>query len=108
MVRLLDHLGYHVVCAASNGAELLESCFESKVDVVLVDLDMPIVDGLEAAEEISQKGIPVVLISGMPDSEHLVLEQEPITVRLSKPVTSEALQGAIQSALDSGPPRKPR
>jgi CheY-like chemotaxis protein len=64
---------------------------------------MPLVDGLEAAEELSQRGIPVVLISGLAESNHLVLEREPIAVRLTKPIQSEEIQKAIQIALTTRP-----
>ena len=100
LVRMVGQLGYRVVCAASNGAELLESCLDIPVDVVLVDLEMPLVDGLEAAEEFARRQVPVVLISGLPDTRHMVLEKEPVAVRLSKPVTSEAIKAAIETALN--------
>lgn len=99
LAMLLEHLGYRVVCAVRNGKELLDLCFEGPVDVVLVDLDMPEVDGLAAAEEIAEKGIPVILISGHPDADEVVLESEPIVARLTKPASVEDLQGAIAKAL---------
>jgi DNA-binding NtrC family response regulator len=69
------------------------------VEVVLVDLDTPEVDGLEAAEVLAKQGIPVILITGMPNAEHLVVEHEPILVRLRKPTTVEAVGSAIRAAL---------
>jgi CheY-like chemotaxis protein len=92
----------------SNGAELLETCFGAKVDVAFVDLDMPLVDGLEAAEEVSKKGIPVILVSGLSELQCVVAEQEPIVGRLSKPFTCDDLQSAIDSALGANRPRQPR
>lgn len=108
MVMLLERLGYRVVCAVDNGRELLDLCFGDEVDVVLVDLDMPEVDGLAAAEEIATKGVPVILLSGHPDAEEVVLEHEPIVARITKPATVEALQGAIEKALAFKRPRHPR
>ena len=92
MVVMLKELGYRVVCAAANGAELLQACAEQQVELVLVD-------GLEAAEEFHELGIPVVLISGLPESKELVLEEEPIAARLMKPARPEAIQQAIEKAL---------
>jgi response regulator NasT len=100
-VALLKQLGHEVVCAVSNGAELIDLCFKERVDVVLVDLDMPIMDGLAAAEEISSRGIPVVLISGHPDADSVVMEHEPVVIRILKPATRESLQEAIEHALAS-------
>ena len=98
-VRLLEHLGHKVVCAVSNGAELLDQCSGQQVDVVFVDLDMPVMDGLAAAQELAGKGIPVILVSGHPDAKEIVLEHEPVVVCVSKPATLESLQNAIERAL---------
>ena len=109
-VRLLEHLGHEVVCAVSNGAELLDGCSGQQVDVVFVDLDMPVMDGLAAAQELADKGIPVILLSGHPDAEKIVVEHEPVAVYISKPATVESLQRAIEKALAHGNhiPRRPR
>jgi response regulator NasT len=98
-VRLLERLGHEVIFAVSNGAELLDQSLEENVDVVFVDLDMPVMDGLAAAEEVERKGIPVILVSGHPDSDSVVLDHEPIVARISKPASLETLQNAIRQAL---------
>jgi CheY-like chemotaxis protein len=98
-VRLLERLGHEVVFAVANGAELLEQTLDDRVDVVFVDLDMPVMDGLAAAEELERKGIPVVLISGHPDSESVVIDHEPVVTRITKPATLESVQRAIQTAM---------
>jgi two-component system, response regulator PdtaR len=100
MVRLLKRLGHHVICEASNGAELLEQCAEQEVDVVCTDFDMPVMDGLAAAQELAHKGIPVVLVSGHSDAEAIVLEHEPVVVYITKPVALTSLRFAIERALD--------
>ena len=98
-VRLLELLGHKVVYSVGNGAELLDQSLDDQVDVVIVDLDMPVMDGLAAAEEVERKGIPVVLVSGHPDSESVVLDQEPVVARIAKPASIESLQRAIKQAM---------
>jgi two-component system, response regulator PdtaR len=98
-VQLLEHLGHKVICAVSNGAELLDQCYGHQVDVVFVDLDMPVMDGLAAAQELAEKGVPVILISGHPDAKEVVLEHEPVAVCVSKPATLEEFKSAIEQAL---------
>jgi response regulator NasT len=98
-VRLLERLGHQVIFAVSNGAELLNQSLDDRVDVVIVDLDMPVMDGLAAAEEVERKGIPVILVSGHPDSESVVVDQEPVVTRISKPASLEDIQRAIEQAL---------
>lgn len=100
-VRLLECLGHKVVCAVANGEELIDQCFQQEVDIVFVDLDMPVVDGLAAAEAVSEKGIPVILVSGHPDAGSVVVEQEPVVARITKPATIEDLKQAIAQALAS-------
>jgi two-component system, response regulator PdtaR len=100
-VKLLECLGHKVVCAVGNGEELVEQCIQLEVDVAFVDLDMPVIDGLAAAEIISEKGIPVILVSGHPDARQVVLEEEPVVARITKPAKTEDLQRAIQKALAS-------
>jgi response regulator NasT len=100
-VRLVELLGHKVVCAAADGQELLRACVSEQVDVAIVDLDMPVVDGLTAAEEISEKGIPVVLVSGHPDVKEVVVEHEPVVARIVKPATLESFRSAIEHALST-------
>jgi CheY-like chemotaxis protein len=98
LIRVLERLGHKVICAVSNGAELLDEC-SGQVDVVFIDLDIPIMDGLAAAQELSDKGIPVILISGHPDADEIVLEHEPVVTCVSKPASLKSLQSAIEQAL---------
>jgi CheY-like chemotaxis protein len=99
MGRLLVLLGHEVVYSAANGKELLQACAELVVDLVIVDLDMPVMDGLTAAEELAERGIPAVLVSGHPDIEEVQLEHEPVVTRVMKPATIDKLREAIRIAL---------
>lgn len=100
-VRLLECLGHEVVCEVSNGEELIDQCSHLEVDIAFVDLDMPIVDGLAAAEAISERGIPVILVSGHPDARQVVVEVEPVIARITKPASVEEIKRAIETALAS-------
>lgn len=46
---------FSVVCTAENGAVLLEKLENTEVDIILLDLEMPIMSGYEALLQISQK-----------------------------------------------------
>jgi two-component system, response regulator PdtaR len=98
-VRLLECLGHKVVCAVANGEELIDQCKSVEVDIAFVDLDMPVVDGLAAAEAVSERGIPVILVSGHPDARQVVVEEEPVVARITKPASVDALKRAIEKAL---------
>ena len=53
MLVLLPKLGLEPVACALNGAEAIAVVREHDPDIVLVDLEMPFVDGVEAIKEIS-------------------------------------------------------
>lgn len=98
--QMLVALGHHVVCNVDNGQELLNQASSQDVDVVIVDLEMPLVDGLEAAEEIwNGKRTPVILVTGHSDVSNIVLENEPVVMYLTKPVGLERLQAALEAAV---------
>ncbi len=101
LVRLLVALGHEVVYAVADGAELIEVCVVEEIDLVFVDLDMPVMDGLATAEFMSNRGIPVILISGHPDAQELVLEHEPVVACVRKPASLQTLSAAIAEALAS-------
>jgi CheY-like chemotaxis protein len=98
MATMVERLGHRTVLTAADGAELIELCSAAEIDIVLADLDMPEVDGLEAAEDLSRRGIPVVLISGHQDVNQVVLEHEPIVACIRKPATLETLRQAVEQA----------
>jgi CheY-like chemotaxis protein len=104
LATLLKLLGHEIACEASDGADLLQFCQQHSVDVVISDLDMPVVDGLEAAEALSLRRIPVILLTGHPDGERVNLAHEPVAVRLTKPVSADALEHALRNAVAAHSP----
>jgi two-component system chemotaxis response regulator CheY len=64
------------VFEAGNGAEALETCRENKVDLILCDINMPVMDGLEFIKSLSgvenAKGTPVVMITTEGSEGHVV------------------------------------
>lgn len=56
IIRLLkDHQNIHIIAEAENGSELIERYFEVSPDIVLVDIAMPQMSGLEAVSKIKEK-----------------------------------------------------
>jgi CheY-like chemotaxis protein len=64
LTALLESEGLDVVDAAANGAEAVEVAKALRPSVVSMDIDMPILDGVEATRRIVALGIPVVVVSG--------------------------------------------
>lgn len=60
LIKILHSLGYSDVKLANNGAEGLKAVQESAFDIVLMDIHMPVMDGLQACKEITHPGTPCV------------------------------------------------
>jgi two-component system chemotaxis response regulator CheY len=61
---------------AGNGAEALAALSESSVDLILCDINMPVMDGLEFVKRLKDvanaKGVPVVMITTEGSESHVV------------------------------------
>lgn len=96
--RRLVRAGHHVMIA-SNGREALEALAEADFDVIVTDVRMPEMTGLELARRLSrlQPTLPVIFMSGHADTfDRELLELNPIAV-LEKPLDEAHLLGAIDS-----------
>lgn len=67
-----DNMGYTVVSTFSNGAKALNFLHQKGADVVLTDIQMPVLDGLGLAKAIQEAGFStsVVLLSAYSDFEY--------------------------------------
>jgi len=67
---LLKTAGYHVLLA-NDGADALMIVGREKVDLLLLDIDLPFIDGHKVLEALHEKGIdvPAIFISGLPGDE---------------------------------------
>jgi AmiR/NasT family two-component response regulator len=74
MEGLLEDLGYAVIGKATNGFDAIEMTQSLHPDVVLMDIRMPGIDGIEATRRIQQlRPTPVVMVTG--DDKPEVVEQ---------------------------------
>ena len=97
MGEVLQDAGYEVVLVAS-GAEGLRTLAEQSIDVIVTDLGMPGMGGLEvaqAAKEIAPS-VPVVVITGFADREDIKRARgREIDAVLVKPVDPDALTSVV-------------
>ena len=98
--RLVGDLdGYEVVAEAVNGAEAVQKLSETDADIILMDIRMPQMDGLEAARLISRNKTPPAIIFCTAYDDHALQAFNVNAVGyLLKPVRREALAEALAKA----------
>ena len=70
IVEILRERGYEVVAETDNGKTAIELAQKHRPNLVLMDVKMPIMDGITAAEEIGKEQIaPVVLLTAFSQKE---------------------------------------
>ena len=95
---------------ARNGVEAVEFCTTQEVDVVLMDMVMPLMDGSEATRRIMALGKPVKIIALTSFHEQDMVEQAlqaGATSYLLKNVSADELASAIQAAQGGRPTLAP-
>ncbi|HEU0165734.1 MAG TPA: response regulator [Thermomicrobiales bacterium] len=66
--EMLTHLGYEVIAEAGDGRSALDLARRLRPDLLIMDIKMPDVDGISAAEELTRERIaPVVLLTAYSD-----------------------------------------
>jgi AmiR/NasT family two-component response regulator len=98
LVERVRSLGHEPVGPARDGAEAVELARTSSPDLYLFDVEMPHLDGLDAAARLTAEGLrrPVVIITGVEDDS--LIERSiaiGVSAYLTKPIESRELQAAI-------------
>jgi response regulator NasT len=100
IVETLREHGYEVVGEASDGNMAVELATDLKPDFMVMDIKMPNLDGLSAAEKIAELRIPVVLLTAFSQQELVARAAEVGAMAfLVKPFTPQDLMPAIEIAL---------
>ncbi|MDN3683460.1 response regulator [Vibrio sinaloensis] len=99
LVKLyLEQLGYDVVLA-NNGKVAIEIINSNPIDLVFMDIQMPVMDGFEAAAIIKQSfpAIPIIALSGESAPQDLARINQLMDGRLSKPTSKQALSRVLNN-----------
>ena len=97
---LVGEVGGHVVAGeAANGREAVEQAEALGVDIVLLDISMPVMDGLEAAQHLAGlRPAPAVVFCTAYDQHALAAFEAAAVDYLVKPVRRERLAEALERA----------
>ncbi len=108
--RLQDVPYVEIIAEGSNGREAVDLCQRLQPDVLLMDISMPVMNGLEAAEIIRETGIKtrILFLSIYDDNEYI---QEALRIGangfvlkdVSKPEMLNAIKSVAQGATYLGP-----
>jgi response regulator NasT len=96
----LAELGYQVIGPAADGEEVVQLCQTTRPDMAVLDIRMPRMDGLAAAEAIFRlSGTPSIILSAYAEPEYVSsAKQKGIFGYLLKPVTQDQLRVGIPVA----------
>ncbi len=97
----LAALGHTLVGIASDGQEAIDMAAREQPDIVLLDIKMPNVDGIAAAEQIGATlDVPMLMLTAYNDRTLVVRAAEAGALAyLLKPATQETLAAAISVAM---------
>jgi len=97
----LAALGHQVIAEASTGEEAVALAESRQPDLAILDIKMPRMDGIEAAERITQaRPIPIILLTAYSEAQLVKrAAQANISAYLMKPVSEDDLLPAITLAL---------
>ena len=101
LVEMLTELGYEVVGQASDGEMAIRMAEELRPDLVMMDVKMPVLDGITAAGKITESRIaPVVMLTAFSQRELVErATQAGVMAYLVKPFSQSDLAPAIEVAV---------
>lgn len=101
LTTLLEVLGHRVVGLAKDGQEAVELASKLQPDLVITDIRIPMLDGIETARAIlAQQPVPIILLTAYADETLIRRAREAgVMAYLLKPANKNQLRSTIEVAL---------
>ena len=98
--QMLENLDYEVVAEAGDGEQAVEMARQAKPDICILDVKMPVMDGIDAVNLITEEGIaPAILLTAYSDRELVDRAKDAgVFAYLVKPFKPSDLPPAIEVA----------
>jgi two-component system, response regulator PdtaR len=98
--QMLENLDYEVVAEAGDGQQAIEAARSSQPDICILDVKMPVMDGIEAVTIITEESIaPAILLTAYSDQELIQRAKDAgVFAYLVKPFKPSDLPPAIEIA----------
>ncbi|HZH14293.1 MAG TPA: response regulator [Archangium sp.] len=93
----------HQVLTAHNGMDALDTLAREPLDLVLLDLMLPLVDGLTVLQRL-QRDAPSTAVVVVTSYGREALEGQPVQGFLRKPFSLDALLSTVRSVMPQAPP----
>ncbi len=99
--RSLTHEGHRVLSLAENGRQLVEECLLHRPDLLITEIELPEMDGLEAIHQVCRvQCVPAIVISRTRRQDVLTRASlEMVYAFLVKPIKMDDLQPAIRMTM---------
>jgi response regulator NasT len=99
LIEMLQGAGYEVVAAATNGQEAIDFAIEHRPDLAILDVKMPVLDGISAAAKIIEIA-PVLMLTAFSQKELVERARDAgVMAYVVKPFTIGDLMPAIEIAI---------
>ena len=99
LVEMLREAGYEVIAEATNGSEAIAFAEELRPDLAILDVKMPVLDGISAAEKIISIS-PVLMLTAFSQRELVERARDAGAMAyVVKPFTMDDLMPAIEIAI---------
>ena len=105
IIKTIKNTGVEIgeIHQAGNGAEGLEIVDNNWLDLLFIDVNMPIMDGMEMLSKVRKnpttKDMPILIVSTESNSERIKIIDEQYAGFVHKPFTPEILREKILSVL---------
>lgn len=110
--QVLQEMGFKNLFEAEDGSEALSVLRSKKIDLVISDVEMPKMDGIELLDQVDNddelKGVPFIMLTAMNNREKILeILGHKVQDFVLKPINPQMLEQRVQAFLNSHPQEVP-